>query len=186
MMTERTIFFAALDITNPADRAAYVQRACAGDAALRRQVDALLAAHERSGDFLDVPAIAQGRAVGPTLNETIDLTSGRLAAADRPTFPEYEILEELGRGGMGVVYKAWHLPLKRVVAIKVVLTGAHAEDLQRARFRTEAEAIARLQHPNIVQIYEIGEQGGLPWFALEFCAGESLAAKLGGTPLPPA
>ncbi len=100
--------------------------------------------------------------------------------------PGYEVLGVLGRGGMGVVYKARHVRLKRLVALKMVLAGGHAGPDDLARFRTEAEAIARLQHPNIVQVFEVGDQGGLPFLALEFCGGGSLATKLAGTPLPPA
>ena len=99
--------------------------------------------------------------------------------------PGYEILGELGRGGMGVVYRARQTKLHRVVALKMILSGAHAGEADLARFRTEAEAIARLQHPNIVQIHEIGEHEGKPFFSLEFCAGGALDRKLGGTPLPP-
>jgi outer membrane protein assembly factor BamB len=86
---------------------------------------------------------------------------------------------------MGVVYRCRHLQLKRTVAVKMILAGGHAGPADLERFRTEAEAIARLQQPNIVQIYEVGEQNGLPYFALEFCPGGSLAQKLSGTPLPP-
>ena len=92
--------------------------------------------------------------------------------------PGYEVLEELGRGGMGVVYKARQVGLKRIVALKMILGGVHAGAEVLARFRTEAEAVARLQHPHVVQIHEIGEQDGLPFFSLEYCAGGSLDQRI--------
>ena len=100
--------------------------------------------------------------------------------------PGYEILGDLGRGGMGVVYKARHLDLKRLVALKMIVAADYATPDQLERFRHEAEAVARLQHPNIVQIYEVGQRDGRPYFSLEFVDGGSLADKLRGTPLPPA
>src|SRR6202030_1192251 len=96
----------------------------------------------------------------------------------------YEILSELGRGGMGVVYKARQTKLHRLVALKMILAGGHAGASDLARFQTEAEAIARLQQPNIVQVHEVGEHEGKPFFSLEFCGGGSLERKLNGTPLP--
>jgi len=97
--------------------------------------------------------------------------------------PGYELLGELGRGGMGVVFQARQRGLNRTVAIKQLAVGAGAE--AEARFKIEAEAVARLQHPNIVQIYEIGESAGVPYFSMEHVEGTSLAAQLNGTPQAP-
>src|SRR5207244_12067722 len=90
------------------------------------------------------------------------------------TIAGYEIQDVLGRGGMGIVYKAWQPKLRRTVALKTMLAGAYARPHALTRFRIEAEAVARLQHPNIIQIYEIGEQDGQPFFSLEFVDGGSL------------
>src|SRR5437867_8400372 len=102
--------------------------------------------------------------------------------------PGYEIEGVLGRGGMGVVYKARHLALKRTVALKMVLAGGHAGPEELARFRIEAEA--RLQHPNIVQIHEVGEADGHPYCALELVDGGNLASTnsasaISYSPAPP-
>lgn len=102
---------------------------------------------------------------------------------DRPIVPGYEILGELGRGGMGVVYRARETTLKRLVALKMILAGSHAGPRELARFRSEAEAVARLQHSNIVQIYQTGEHEGRPFFSLELVEGGSLAQQLTRAPL---
>lgn len=101
------------------------------------------------------------------------------------TIAGYELLEELGRGGMGVVCKARQKGLGRLVALKMILHSDHASEEQRRRFFNEAEALARLRHENIVQIHEIGEHDGKPFFSLEYIEGSSLDKRLGGTPLPP-
>jgi len=115
---------------------------------------------------------------------TVDQGSRGKPAAELPHVEGYEILEVLGRGGMGVVYKAVQVKLKRLVAIKMVLTGAHASPHELERFQAEAQAVAHLHHPNIVQVYEVGEAGGYPFFSLEYVDGGSLADKLKGTPQP--
>jgi serine/threonine protein kinase/tetratricopeptide (TPR) repeat protein len=124
----------------------------------------------------------------PTMQDvTMDATPALQSAhlGDQPMVPGYEIVGELGRGGMGVVYKARQRGLNRWVALKMVLAGAHAGASQLARFHTEAEAVARLQHPNIVQIYDVGELDGLPYFSLEYIDGLSLDQKIHRQAQPP-
>jgi serine/threonine protein kinase len=133
---------------------------------------------------------------GHTVDELPPLASVPAPASpapERPTTlgeavlvpPGYEVLGELGHGGMGIVYKARQRKADRLVALKMILAGEHADPDELARFRTEAEAIARLQHPHVIQVFEVSEHNGLPFFSLEFCLGGSLDKKLAGTPLPP-
>lgn len=109
-----------------------------------------------------------------------------LVSAPRPPeVPGHDLVGLLGRGGMGVVYQARHRVLGRTVAVKLLLLGEHADAHLRDRFLSEARAVARLQHPNIVQIYEIGEVALTPYFCMEFCPGGSLAGRLAASPFLP-
>ena len=121
--------------------------------------------------------------------ETLDAGNGLTGDFDaRPpgeVFGDHELLEKIGEGGMGVVYKARHLKLNRVVALKLISTGRHGRQSDRDRFRIEAEAAARLSHPGIAQVYDVGEVDCIPYLSLEYCPGGSLAARLAGDPFPP-
>ncbi len=133
---------------------------------------------------------------GPTEHTVPDRSSSNMAeerselAVDRAVpakavrIPGYDVLGELGRGGMGVVYLARQISLNRVVALKEILIGDHSSPSQIARFRNEGLTVARLRHPNIVQVYEVGEHNELPFITFEYIRGSSLDRKLTGEPIP--
>ena len=125
-----------------------------------------------------------GETVGRGANSSIDdgPRPGN-SLGNAPALPGYEIIDELGRGGMGIVYKARQIGLNRLVAVKMVLSGVHASPTALSRFRIEAEAVARLQHPNIVHIYDIGNKDGCPYFTLEYVTGGSVDRLLNNGPL---
>ncbi|MBO0700430.1 MAG: protein kinase, partial [Zavarzinella sp.] len=127
--------------------------------------------------------------IGPDLTLTADGGGPRDSGPPpvdsiRHAVPGYEILSELGRGGMGVVYLARQVGLDRPVALKMILSGEHAGPSERDRFRREAQAVAALQHSNIVQIYDVGEAQGRPYLAFEYVGGGTLASYLDGQPWP--
>ncbi|HEY7155654.1 MAG TPA: protein kinase [Gemmataceae bacterium] len=128
--------------------------------------------HEQSADVCDAPTV---------------VANPSRAAEEAPAVevPGYEIFDVLGRGGMGVVYKARQISLNRIVALKMILSGEHANPHTLSRFYTEARAVARLQHPNIVQIYEIGNRGDNPFFSLEYLEGGCLQQRMAGVAQDP-
>ncbi len=132
---------------------------------------------EHFQDSADLDTIPSRAAPGPLL-------AANQTAKRFPLLTGYEVLGELGQGGMGIVYQAIQRRANRIVALKMIKPGVETDDFL-CRFKTEAEASARLAHPNIVQVFEVGEHDGRPFFSLEFCSGGSLHHKLNGTPLPP-
>ncbi len=112
-----------------------------------------------------------------------DWSSTWQTVAGSPSIPCYEVQDLLGRGGMGVVYRAVQKQLKRPVALKMIRSDLNVDPEQVERFRAEAESIALLRHPNVVQIYEIGESGGVPYFSLEMLEGGTLAHRLSAGPM---
>ena len=145
------------------------------------QADSAGGAGWGGGDRSDSGETIAGTAAGPD--------GGPGPGPDRPARPApevagYEILGELGRGAMGVVYRARQVLLNRPCAVKMILAGAHADPVAALRFLAEAEAVARLRHPNVVQVHTLGSADGLPFVELEYVEGGSLEQRLDGTPWP--
>ena len=153
------------------------EEVCAGDPELLRDVRLAWDELQRVADqvealFPTAGAVARAGAATPNPPDKLPDVAG------------YHVQGVLGQGGMGIVYQALHLKLNRLVALKMLLAGAYAGKQDLARFTREAEAVAALRHPNIVQVYEVGEVEGLPFFTMEFVEGGSLAVKLAGQPQP--
>jgi WD40 repeat protein/serine/threonine protein kinase len=183
-----SVFFAALDKDTAAERSAYLDSACGDDAGLRRQVEKLLNAHPRVGDFLNKPLVEQLAAAPDPADATEELdasTSGHVAVpAVRggviPPSPashqlgDFRILREVGKGGMGVVYEAEQVSLGRHVALKVLPKQLLLDVRTKQRFEREARAAAKLHHTNIVPVFGLGEHDGLPYYVMQFIPGLGL------------
>jgi serine/threonine protein kinase len=192
-MTDETIFATALEQADPAARAAYLTEACAGDPDGRRGVEGLLAAHEKAGGFLEkspIPLAApdhlrtQDLSASETDPSEPDDTLTFLTPPGRPDslgrIGHYEVLEVLGKGGFGIVFRAFDETLQRVVAIKVLSPQLAATSPARKRFLREARSSAKVRHEHVVQVYAVEEQP-LPYLVMEFIPGETLQQRLDRT-----
>jgi hypothetical protein len=190
-MSDESVFAAALEKTDPADRAEYLAAACAGAPDLRKRVEDLLAAHDAAGAFLENPP-APPTNPDDTPIRTFDSNDpddpdDALAFLAPPRRPDslgrighYEVLEVLGRGGFGIVFRAFDDVLQRVVAVKVLAPQMAATSPARKRFLREARASAQIRHEHVVQVYEVGDQP-LPFLVMEYIPGETLQQRLDRT-----
>src|SRR5262245_24465239 len=175
-MTEREIFLAAVEKDDPTERATYLDQACGTDASLRQRVEALLRAHERATDFMDVPVVEQlagGEGLDFLVPSEKPGSLGRLG--------HYEVLEVVGRGGMGVVFRAFDTKLHRVVALKVLAPQLATSSAARQRFVREARAAAAVTHDHVIPIHAVEDAGPVPYLVMQFIDGPTLQKKLDRT-----
>lgn len=208
-MNEREIFEQAIEIQIPAERQAFLDQACGGDAKLRAQLDQLLASHQMTSQFMNTPLVEQLNPHAQSPMPTIEVSSSNVGVAQQqisqpgeeddesqPTIDQsflqpstapgsvgrlghYEILKVLGQGAFGLVFKAFDEKLHRHVAIKVMNPQLAMTSPPRKRFLREARSVAAIKHDNIVQVYSVEEQP-LPYLVMEYIDGESLQQKLDG------
>lgn len=175
-MSERSIFLAALEKPNAAERTAYLDAVCAADCALRRRVEQLLAAHEAAVGVLDHPAVGED-STGPYQ---------RLTEGPGTVIGPYKLLQQIGEGGFGAVYMAEQTqPIRRLVALKIIKPGMDTA-LVIARFESERQALALMDHPNIAKVLDAGAtESGRPYFVMELVKGVPVTEFCDKNHLPP-
>src|SRR5262245_6322562 len=167
----------------PDARDTFLKRVCAGDTTLESEVRSLLASYEQAGSFLEDPAIeTAARALADDAGSLSEAGTGRLESGSR--LGDYTILAPLGAGGMGEVYRARDARLRRDVAIKVLRSFVAADPDRLGRFEQEAQAAAQLNHPNILAVFQLGNDNGAPYLVSELLEGRTLREHLQLGPMP--
>src|SRR5262245_13838158 len=166
------IFVEALEISDLADRATYLDGACGGDEALRREVESLLSAHKRSGGFLERPAPGAGSTVPPSGGSAETATPNLRVEKEGDCIDRFKLLEQIGEGGFGVVWMAaQEEPVRRRVALKIIKPGMDTKQVI-GRFEAERQALALMDHPNIAKVHDGGATAsGRPYFVMELVRG---------------
>src|SRR5262245_38545708 len=181
--TLKTVFLTALEKSTPAERTAYLDDACAGNADLRRRIEELLEAHDRPDRLLDLPAAQHVAAQNSSAEFDFLEPSAKPGALGR--LGHYEVLGVVGKGGMGVVLRAFDEKLHRVVAIKALAPLLASSGSARQRFVREARAAAAVTHDNVIAIHAVEDQGPVPYLVMQFLDGKTLQEKLDAAgPLP--
>ena len=178
----RTIFNEAVEIPDARQRSEYLAQACGDDTLFRRRIEELIQANHDAGPFLG--------GAGDTVAISARNFPGASSLPEKPDdrtlryFGDFQLLEEIAHGGMGVVFKARQTTLNRTVALKMILGGKLASHALVQRFHTEAEAAANLKHPNIVALHEVGDHEGQHYFSMDYIEGQNLAERMRQGPMP--